>query len=133
MRGSRLSRGSRSGFATGVSRHRMRPLLRALRSLASGRSSAGGSRQLLVLGQLLGHGAEQLAPGGDELVDALGLQDVEDVVEVDAERLPGRRTPPRPGVAAVDGVAGMTPWSATAAMVFSGAVLTVSGATSSTT
>src|SRR5437899_6110162 len=75
-RGSRRSRGSRSGF---------------LRTAGKGDSSVTGSilpcSAALCLGQLSFNGAQELHPRGDELLHALVFQDAYDVVHVDADAL----------------------------------------------
>ena len=141
IRGSRLSRGSRSGFV--VDRHGVLriPFVGAAHGQLDGRrrGATGDAardaghrcaslRAAATLGQCLATVSTSSSQDDDELVDALGLQHLEDVVEVDAdggqigEHLRGLARRCRATVSPR-----ITPWSATASIVFSGAVLTVFG------
>src|SRR5438067_240917 len=80
-RGSRRSRGSRSGLVI------MGPFLEVDRQVPPSGPRAGPDGGvlllLLLLLELAPHGLGQLVPGVDELLHALDLEDLEDVVEVD--------------------------------------------------
>src|SRR6476661_1707433 len=84
-RGSRRSRGSRSGLVvmhpSSWSLRSARPPCRAP-SRACERWGARGSSYLLLVLQFAAHRFGQLVPGVDELLHALVLQHAEDVVEV---------------------------------------------------
>ena len=69
-------------------------------------SSAGGrSARRFAASRDFGDGVQQFVPGLLELVDALGLQHLVDVVSVDADRLQGGEDRGGRAVGAVDGVA----------------------------
>ena len=121
MRGSRLSRGSRSGFATGGSRFSAETIECVVLPFGPnradhrrGRGRPGRSRDKPLRRAVSNACAwparstriEQFLPGGDELVDAFGFQDVEYVVEVDAEGLQAGEHRRGLGVGALDRVAG---------------------------
>jgi hypothetical protein len=79
------------------------------------------------------HRVDELAPRRVELLDALDLEQVDDLVVADAERVESAEDLARRPYDDRTESPAMTPWSATASIVACGIVLTVPGAMSCTT